>query len=100
VQVTRWRAPGAASGLRVQVVAERGQADLESPRRLAWTEAGGRHVLRLPRGRPPAELLLEQFHEAVASGQAPRAGIAEAFAALRWLRAAARSRDQGRKAAL
>jgi predicted dehydrogenase len=99
VQVTRWRAPGAASAVRVQVVGERGQVTADLPGRLSWHD-GGRHALALGRGRPMAEALLERFHQAVATGETPQPGLGEAHRALGWLRAAARSRDEGRQVSL
>ncbi len=86
VQLSSWHAPGRKTTLRVRVVAERGQATLAPGRRLAWEDATGRHALTLPRaGSATVPAMLECFHESVTSGQAPRPGIAEVHAALKWL---------------
>jgi predicted dehydrogenase len=97
LQVTRRQGPGTRPGLRVHVAAERGQLTLEAPRRLSWADADGAHALSLPRGRPTAEVMLTYFHHAATGGQPPGPGLLDAYQALGCLRAAARSRAEGRK---
>jgi len=53
---------------RLDVVAERGTALVELPRRLRWSDATGRYVHVLPR-QSPAAILLEEFYGAVVGGQ-------------------------------
>jgi predicted dehydrogenase len=100
LQLTSWHAPGARPGLRLHVVAERGQATLEAPRRLSWADAAGTHALALPPGRPAAEVLLAHFHRAAAHGRPPWPSLDDAYRALGCLRAAARSRAEGRRVEL
>jgi myo-inositol 2-dehydrogenase/D-chiro-inositol 1-dehydrogenase len=87
---------GTGPRLRLRLVGERGQALLESPRRLSWADADGAHVLTLSRGRPAEESMLRNFHGAVTGGQAPWPNLAEAHRAYACLRAAALSRAEGR----
>jgi predicted dehydrogenase len=96
LQLTRWHDPGARPGLRLRLVGERGQALLAAPRRLSWADADGAHALRLPRGRPVEELMLRCFHGVATGSQAPWPSLADAHRALACLRAAARSRAEGR----
>jgi len=96
LQLTHWHAPGARPGLRLRVVAERGQATVEGPRRLSWADAGAAHALTLPRGGPAERLLLTGFHRALTQGQALSPSLSDAHRALVCLRAAARSRAEGR----
>jgi hypothetical protein len=96
LQLTHSHGPGGRPRLRLHVVAERGQATLEGPRRLSWSEAGGTHALTLPRTKPIEQLLLTGFHEVVTRGRAPGPGLGDAYRALVCLRAAARSRAEGR----
>jgi predicted dehydrogenase len=100
LQLTTWHAPDARPGLRLRVVAERGQATLDAPRRLSWADAAGAHTLTLPAGRPAEEVLLTHFHRVAAEGQAPWPSLEDASRALGCLRAAARSREAGRKVPL
>ncbi len=94
--VARWSAPGGES-VRLQVVAERGTAVVEPPARVRWADATGKHSQKLPPPRPLARGLLEQFHRALSDGEAPRPGPEEVYRALEWLRAAERSRAEGRR---
>ncbi len=87
-------APGSAC--RIDVAAENGTAIVRFPRTIGWHDAEGSHRDRLP-AAPPQEKLLARFAEAVLSGQQPRPGFAEAYEALHWMRAAWRSRKEGRR---
>jgi predicted dehydrogenase len=78
--------PVASTTVRLQVVAERGIAQLEFPRRLSWTDATGRHVLLLRRHRPAAEQLLERFYEGVTSKQPLQPTLEDAYRTWQWLR--------------
>lgn len=93
VQITSWRSPLRRPILQVQVIAEHGQVLLELPRRLNWTDATGRRTVIVPAMRRTTELLLEQFHQMVTAGQAPRPTFAETYAALGWLRSALSQRE-------
>ncbi len=100
LQLTHWHAPGARPGLRLHLVAERGQALLQSPRRLSWSDGDGTHALTLPGGRPVEELMLTCFHGAATGGPAPWPSLGDAHRALVCLRAAALSRAEGRAVSL
>lgn len=99
LHLTGWHAPGARPGLRLHVVAERARATLEAPRRLSWADADGAHALTLPPGRPVEQLMLTCFHRVATQGQAPWPSLGDAHRALVCLRAAARSRAEGRTVA-
>jgi predicted dehydrogenase len=100
LQLMHRHGPGTRPALRVHVVAERGQATLEAPRRLSWTDADGTHTLTLPPGRPLAEVLLTHFYRVVTRGERPWPSLEDAHRALVCLRAAALSRAEGRRAVL
>jgi predicted dehydrogenase len=100
LQLTAWHGPGTRPALRLHVVAERGQATLDAPRRLSWTDAAGAHALALPPGRPVEQLLLSCFHRVVVAGQPPWPSLEDVYRALGCLRAAARSREAGCKVLL
>src|SRR5439155_26885940 len=91
--------PGARPGLRLHLVAERGRALLEPPRRLSWADDEGAHALTLPRERPVEEVMLTCFHEVVTRGQPPWPSLADTHRAFLCLRAAALSRAEGRTVA-
>jgi predicted dehydrogenase len=99
VQLTRRTVPHAPPQVRFQVVAERGSATATLPGRLAWTDADGTHSLT-GRGQSPAVALLETFYRVVREGAAASPGLDEALRPLPWLRAARRSRAEGRPLAL
>jgi predicted dehydrogenase len=96
LQLTHWHAAEVRPGLRLQLLAERGRARLESPRRLSWTDADGVHALTLPRGRPVEELMLTCFHGVVTGTRTRWPSLGDAHRALLCLRAAALSRTEGR----
>ncbi len=93
-QLTCWSGPAARSSLRVQVEAEDGSAALQLPRSLEWHDGDGRHTFELPGGLAEA-VFVDRFLQAVREGEAPTCGVAEAIAALGWLRAARQSRESG-----
>jgi predicted dehydrogenase len=95
-QVSLRAGPAIGAACRVEVVAEKGTVVAELPRRVCWRDDGGLNVQRLP-CRPAAEVLLERFADALRSGERPRPGFDDACAALALLRAAWRSRDEGRQ---
>jgi predicted dehydrogenase len=76
-QLTTYRAPSAASPVRLEVIAERGRAVLQAPDRLCWADAGGRHAHRPRRNGSPARALLERFYRVAAQGEAPSPGLTE-----------------------
>lgn len=94
--ITLWDGLAGHPSCRIEVVAERGSAEAERPGCLRWRDEAGRHALRLPAQPPEREPLLE-FARALRAGEAPRPGIAEAHAALGWLRSAARSLAEDRR---
>jgi predicted dehydrogenase len=97
VQISRHRSPGGARSLRLTVGAERGTAWVDWPGRIGWTEQGSHHTQTFPRTQPVGQVLLEHFAR-VREGAAPaEPGLPEAYRALRWLRAAAQSRAEGRR---
>jgi predicted dehydrogenase len=97
LQISRYRAPRHRDGMRLQVVAERGTATVEFPHRLHWTDAAGSHTHVAPLERPPGQVLLEQFYGIVRDGRPPVPGLDEVYRLLGWVRAAARSRAEGRR---
>lgn len=84
------------SRFRLQVLSVRGTVEVCLPRRLVWSDVSGRHVETLPGGTFPARSLLQSFHQAVREGRNPQPDLADAHRLLTWLRAALRSRDEGR----
>jgi predicted dehydrogenase len=98
-QLTGWRAPAMWHPPRLRVVAERGWALAELPGRLRWTDANGRHY-ESRRGTNPEGVLLERFARTVREGEAPQPSLEDACRAVAWLRAAERSRADGRRVRL
>jgi predicted dehydrogenase len=88
-QLTTYRAPAPAGPVRLEVIAERGRAVLQTPDRLSWADAEGRHTHRPPRSGSPARALLEQFYRVAAQVEAPSPGLAELAPLLGWLSAPA-----------
>jgi predicted dehydrogenase len=97
VQLCRCRVPGGRAGLRLRVIAEGGTATAQFPNRLYWTDSAGSHSHVLPMSRPPAQVFLERFYHLVRSAQPPTPSWDEAYRLCTWLRAAARSRAEGRR---
>jgi predicted dehydrogenase len=97
-QISLWTATAGRTPGRFEVVAESGTATAELPRQLRWRNADGQMAQRLPI-RSAEERGLEGFLLALRSGQPMRPSFEEAYQALTWLRAAVRSRDEGRRIA-
>jgi predicted dehydrogenase len=89
--------PGSRSKVRLRVVAERGTASAELPRRVSWTDDEGRHLQTLSVDQPTVQVLLEQFYRVVREGEPPEPGLDQAYRLLHWTRAAQRSRAEGRR---
>jgi predicted dehydrogenase len=96
-QVNRWT--GARTACHVQVVAEKGTAEAELPGDLRWRDREGRHSQRLA-AHSGRLRLLERFFLVARNGEKPQPDLDGAHRALTWLRAAVRSRDEGRKVIL
>ncbi|HEY7423769.1 MAG TPA: Gfo/Idh/MocA family oxidoreductase [Gemmataceae bacterium] len=96
VQVTLWTATAGRTPGRFEVVAESGTATAELPRHLRWRDADGQHGQRLP-PRSAEQSGLEHFILALRAGQPLRPSFEDAYQALTWLRAAVRSRTEGRR---
>jgi predicted dehydrogenase len=95
-QVTLWTVKVGGPPGRFEVVAEAGTATAEPPRQVRWRDADGQHGQRLP-SRSVEQNGLECFLLALRAGQPPRPNFEDAYQALTWLRAAARSRADGRR---
>jgi predicted dehydrogenase len=95
-QVNLWTAAAGRAPGRFEVVAETGTATAELPRQLRWRDADGQHGQRLP-PRSMEQSGLERFILVLRAGQPPRPSFEDAYQALTWLRAAARSRAEGRR---
>lgn len=98
-QVTLWPAAAGRPPGRFEVAAEAGTVTAELPRQLRWRDADGQHGQRLP-SRSAEQMGLERFLLAVRGGQPLRPNFEDAYQALTWLRAAMRSREEGRRIAL
>ncbi|HEY7311898.1 MAG TPA: hypothetical protein VH643_21215 [Gemmataceae bacterium] len=94
-QVNLWTAAARAPG-RFEVVAEAGTVTAELPRQLRWRDDDGQHSQRLP-PRSIEQSGLERFLLSLRAGQPLRPNFEDAFQALTWLRAAVRSREEGRR---
>jgi predicted dehydrogenase len=93
-QLTLWSGPAPRSSCRLEVVAETGTLAVELPRCSGEQhQAGGRQTLQLVPGEAERELL-RRF------AQGGYGGLAEACAALTWLRAARQSLAEDRRVAL
>jgi predicted dehydrogenase len=97
VQINRLRGPGVPSGIRLRALTDGGSVEVRLPHIVVWTQPDGRHVHKLRRQQPIGQLILEQFHEAIRTGQAMSPGWADAYRLLGWLRAARSSLDQGKR---
>jgi predicted dehydrogenase len=98
-QVNLWTATAGRTPPRFELVAETGTATAELPRQLRWRDADGQHGQRLP-PRSAEQNALERFILALRGGQPVRPSFEDAYQALTWLRAAARSRSEGRSISL
>jgi hypothetical protein len=83
-QLTVCRSPARPHPARLEVVAERGRAVLELPKRLSWSDAAGRHLDRPALTEPVAGALLRQFHQAATGERAASPSLAEVARCLRW----------------
>jgi predicted dehydrogenase len=98
-QVNLWTAAAGRMPPRFELVAEAGTATAELPRQLRWRDADGQHAQRLP-PRLTEQIALERFILALRDGQPLRPNFEDAYQPLTWLRAAVRSRSEGRSIAL
>jgi predicted dehydrogenase len=98
-QVSAWAEPKARRACRVQVVGENGTVEAELPSDLRWRDREGQHVLRLA-AHPARWRLLEQFFLVARNGDKPRPDVPNTYRALTWLRAAARSLEEGKRVAV
>jgi predicted dehydrogenase len=95
VHIVQRSGPGSAA--RIQVVAQRGRAEVRLPASVRWTDDTGRHTHRLPRQKSLTQVLLERFHCVILEGGKAVPGPEDARRTLAWLRAVARSRAEGRR---
>lgn len=98
-QINLWTTPVARSAPRFEVVAESGTVTAELPRQLRWRDADGQHAQRLP-PRSVEHSSLERFILALRDGQPLRPNFEDVHQALTWLRAAVRSRSEGKSISL
>jgi predicted dehydrogenase len=98
-QVNRWTGAGGRPACRVQVVAEKGTIEAELPRELRWRDREGRHSQRMV-AHPARARLLEHFYLVARNREKAQPDLDCVHCALTWLRAAARSRDEGKKVVL
>ncbi|MGH7173938.1 MAG: Gfo/Idh/MocA family protein [Gemmataceae bacterium] len=94
-QVNLWTAAVGRTPARFELVAESGTATAELPRQLRWRDADGQHAQRLP-SRSTEQSALERFILGLRDGQPLPPNFEDAYQALTWLRAAVRSRSEGR----
>jgi predicted dehydrogenase len=95
-QLTLWAGPAEASRTWLEVETEAGALRAELPRQLSWRDDQGRHALEMPGGL--AEVwVVDRFVQAVRGEGGPVLPFAQAYQALTWLRAARRSRNEGRR---
>ena len=94
-QANVWTASAGRTPPRFEVIAEAGRATAELPRQLRWRDADGQHAQRLPH-RSTEQTSLERFILALRAGQPMRPSFDDAYQALTWLRAAVRSRNEGK----
>jgi predicted dehydrogenase len=95
-QVTLWTAAEGRGPGRFEVAAEAGTVVAELPRQLRWRDSDGQHGQRLPR-RSIEQSGLERFILTLRAGQPVRPSFEDAYRAWTWLRAAVRSRAEGRR---
>jgi len=94
-QVNLWTAAQGRTPPRFEVVADAGTAAAELPRQLRWRDADGQHAQRLP-PRSAEQSSLERFLLSLRAGQPLQPSFEEVYQALIWLRAALRSRSEGK----
>jgi predicted dehydrogenase len=100
VQIVCRHAPSARGRLSVEVVAERGTATLCLPGRLHWSTGAIAHEQIIRGGTRLGRAILEQFARVLAGEVSDWPGFEDAYRALRLLRAAERSRAEGRRVSL
>jgi predicted dehydrogenase len=98
-QLSAWSDRNAHRACRVQVVGANGIVEADLPGDVRWRDREGRHVLRLA-AHPARWRLLEQFYMVARNGAPPRPGLCDTYRALTWLRAAARSLEEGKRVAI
>jgi predicted dehydrogenase len=94
-QVNLWTAAVGRTPTRFEVIAEAGTATAELPRRIRWRDEDGQHAQHLP-PRSAEQSSLERFILSLRAGQPLQPSFEDAYQALTWLRAAVRSRSEGR----
>ncbi len=95
-QILHHLVPGTRRRLDLEIVADRGSVSLSLPDRIRRMDSEGRHSHTLPRDQPHTVKMLEEFYDVVREGNHPCLSLGETFRALQWLRAAQRSRSEGR----
>jgi predicted dehydrogenase len=98
-QVSLWRTGALGRAPRLEVVGEHGWAMVELPGRWWQGRAAGRSSGAC-RGEPITRLVLGELAEVLQTGRPPVPSLDDAYRALTWLRAADRSRAEGRRVAL
>jgi predicted dehydrogenase len=96
-QILHRLVPGTRRRLDLEIVADRGTVSLSLPNRIRWMDSEGRHTQTLPRHKPHTVKMLDEFYHVVREGNLPFLSLIETFRALQWLRAAQRSRSEGRR---
>jgi predicted dehydrogenase len=91
VHLTHLGTPSGRASVRLRVVAQRGTATADLPRRLSWEEADARHTLVLARGYFSEADRLARFFAALTTSAAADAGWAEAVQAWQIVRPGAGS---------
>jgi predicted dehydrogenase len=95
-QIVLWQGPAEQERTWLEVETDAGSLRAELPRQMSFCNSSGRHALELPRGL--AEVwVLDRFVQAVQGGGAPSFSFEQAYQALTWLRAARRSRAEGKR---
>lgn len=93
-QLTLWDGPAARSRAHLHVEAVNGTARLELPGLLEWHDEAGRQRLELAPGLAEA-VQVDRFVQAIRTGAPPACDLADARAALGWLRLARQSLAAG-----
>jgi predicted dehydrogenase len=95
-QLTLWQGTVEVERTWLDVETDGGSLRAEMPRSLTWHDAEGQHALELPGGL--AEVwVVDRFVQAVRGGEVPAFPFERASQALTWLRAARRSRKEGKR---
>lgn len=98
--LTAWQTTPAANGPLLRVIAERGWAEVRLPSRLRWEDAGGRQAYAARGPATPEAVLLERFADVAGGGRPAEPSFDDACRVRGWLRAAERSRAEGRRVRL